>query len=540
MPPKTQSDVLVIGAGPVGLTLANELARHGVRPRIVDRAPAIREVSKAMILHVRTQEILDKVGVAERIRHESEPLREVVVHAYGKHIGSWDLDHIDSPFPHPVILGQNRTQHALLALFEDCGGTVEWSTEAVGVTVDEDGATAVIRRDGQDETLRTRYVVGCEGANSLVRRSLNLSFAGERYSGEQFIQADCRIRWDLPTGRSYLFLTAAGYLMVIEFPNGMVRIFISLPDRPGATPDAREAGAVEAINEQPALEEIAAHLTDLTGFACTLSDAVWLARYRTSHRYADRFSVGRAFVAGDAAHVHVPIGGQGMNTGIQDAFNLGWKLAGVLNGTLRPAILESYQAERHPVAASLIHGTDFAYKGVLHPSEIRQHAARLFGPFLMRSARVQDFMRETLEELNVFYTDTPINLDLGGAGGPAPGERVLDAVVVRATDQTTTSLNALLHTAGWTLLLFGGPEADGIAAKIGNRFGSRVTTWLVREGQDSGDKTRTLIDRLRIAHRRYGVTGPAFFLLRPDTYVAARGPLHASDGLIEHLDAIFA
>ncbi len=170
MPPKTQSDVLVIGAGPVGLTLANELARHGVRPRIVDRAPAIREVSKAMILHVRTQEILDKVGVAERIRHESEPLREVVVHAYGKHIGSWDLDHIDSPFPHPVILGQNRTQHALLALFEDCGGTVEWSTEAVGVTVDEDGATAVIRRDGQDETLRTRYVVGCEGANSLFRR----------------------------------------------------------------------------------------------------------------------------------------------------------------------------------------------------------------------------------------------------------------------------------------------------------------------------------------------------------------------------------
>jgi 3-(3-hydroxy-phenyl)propionate hydroxylase len=236
----------------------------------------------------------------------------------------------------------------------------------------------------------------------------------------------------------------------------------------------------------------------------------------------------------------VPIGGQGMNTGIQDAFNLGWKLAGVLDGSLRPSILDSYHAERNPVAASLINGTDIAYKGVLHPSEIRQHAARLFGPFLMRSARVQDVMRGTLEELNVFYTDTPINLDLGGAGGPAPGERVLDAAVVRATDQTTTSLIALLRIAGWTVLLFGGLNADEIADRISSRFGSRVTTWLIRESQDCGDNTRTLIDRLRIAHGRYGVTGPAFFLLRPDTYGAARGPLSASDRLVEHLDTIFS
>jgi 3-(3-hydroxy-phenyl)propionate hydroxylase len=540
MSPESQCDVLIIGAGPVGLTLANELLRHRIRPRIIDRAPAIREVSKAMILHVRTQEVLNNVGIMARIQQESAPLREVVVHAYGKHIGSWDLDHIDSPFTHPVILGQNRTQHALLDLFAGRGGQVDWNAEAVSVSVDENGATTVVRCDGRDDTVRTSYVVGCEGSNSLVRQSLNLSFAGERYSGEQFIQADCRLRWDLPAGRSYLFLTAAGYLMVIEFPGGMVRVFISLPDRPDAEIAANEAGAVEAVHEQPTLDEIAAHLTVLTGFACKLSDAVWLARYRTSHRYADRFAVGRAFVAGDAAHVHVPIGGQGMNTGIQDAFNLGWKLAGVLDGSLRPSILDSYHAERNPVAASLINGTDIAYKGVLHPSEIRQHAARLFGPFLMRSARVQDVMRGTLEELNVFYTDTPINLDLGGAGGPAPGERVLDAAVVRATDQTTTSLIALLRIAGWTVLLFGGLNADEIADRISSRFGSRVTTWLIRESQDSGDNTRTLIDRLRIAHGRYGVTGPAFFLLRPDTYVAARGPLSASDRLVEHLDTIFS
>ena len=232
------ADILVLGAGPVGLTLANELVRHGIKPRIVDRAAGIREVSKAMILHVRTQEVLDKVGVAARLAQEAEPLTEVVVHAYGKHIGAWDLDGIDSPYAHPLIIGQNRTQHALLDLLASKGVDVEWNTEAVSMTLTDDGASVTLKTADSDadgmENINARYVVGCEGSNSLVRRSLGLSFEGDRYTGEQFIQADCRIKWALPRGRSYLFLTAVGYLMVIEFPDDVVRIFISLPDKPDA------------------------------------------------------------------------------------------------------------------------------------------------------------------------------------------------------------------------------------------------------------------------------------------------------------------
>ncbi len=157
------------------------------------------------------------------------------------------------------------------------------------------------------------------------------------------------------------------------------------PTQPGAQAAAGQLGAVKSTSEVPTLDEIQRHLTELSGFACRLSDPTWLARYRTSHRYANRFSEGRAFIAGDAGHVHVPIGGQGMNTGIQDAFNLGWKLAGVAKGALRPEVLESYQAERHPVAESLIKGTNLAYTGILSPSQARQYAARLFGPFLIRN-----------------------------------------------------------------------------------------------------------------------------------------------------------
>jgi 2-polyprenyl-6-methoxyphenol hydroxylase-like FAD-dependent oxidoreductase len=551
------TDVVVLGAGPVGKTLANELARRGVLPHIVDMAPGIREVSKAMILHVRTQEVLDKVGIAARVKTQAQPLTEVVVHAYGKHIGAWHLDDIDSPFKHPLIIGQNKTQHALLDLLTSRNVDVRWNTQAMSFNMTDDGVTTKLTFTDpsthavHEETIRSKYIVGCEGSNSLVRRSLNFSFEGDRYTGEQFIQADCRIKWALPKGRSYLFLTATGYMMVIEFPDDIVRIFISLPDKPnsaGATAASTQFGAVEAMNEQPTLEEIRDHLTQLSGFNCELSDPIWLARYRTSHRYTNHFSQGRAFVAGDAAHVHVPIGGQGMNTGIQDAFNLGWKLAGVVKGDLQPEILDTYHAERHPVAEGLIKGTNFAYTGILHPSEARQRAARLFGPFLIRNERVQDFMRSTLEELKIFYPNSPLNLDLGGAKGPKPGERVLDATLVRASDKATVTINDLTRTVRWTLFLFGGidahsslEEARTFFGEISGRFAGRVTPYIIVAGKEAQATIpdNTLLDTLHFAHERYGVTNPAFYLLRPDTYIAARGPLNAKTTLIAHLETIF-
>jgi hypothetical protein len=235
-----------------------------------------------------------------------------------------------------------------------------------------------------------------------------------------------------------------------------------------------------------------------------------------------------------------------MNTGIQDAVNLGWKLAGALQGVLRPAILDTYQSERRPVAIDLIKGTDFAYRGVLHPSKIRQYATRLFGPLLIKNERVQSFMRGTLEELRVSYPSSRLNLDLGGLSGPAPGERVLDATLVRADDMSTTSINALTRTTRWTLLIFAGAEsAEVVIPSCQELLAHRsdaIDAYLVilsTRRPNAIPESQLLFDQLGITHRRYGVREPAFVLLRPDAYVAARGPLSRRADLTAHLETIF-
>lgn len=435
-------DVFVVGAGPVGLTLASELARHGVRCRIVDKTPGTKNISKALVLHVRTQEVFEAMGAIDEAKAQSKPLHQVELHAYGKHIGHWRLDGLDSPYPSPVIIGQNRTEHILEQHLKSFGVSVEWQVEATGFQQDADGVAVRLRHaDGQEEIARAQYVIGCDGSKSMVRQTLGLLFEGDRYEAEQFIQADAKIRWSLPKGVSYLFLTEAGYMMVIEMPDDIVRVFISLPD----TDPSNHA--------EPTLKEVEDALNRLGQTDAELYDPVWLARYRTSHRRAPRFREGRTFLAGDAGHVHVPIGGQGMNTGIQDAFNLAWKLAYVIKGAARPEMLDSYDAERHPVAVALLSGTDRAYRNILHPSELLQNAARLFGPFILSLEPVQTRFRNTLAELEIGYKDSPIAEDHGGSSGPATGERAPDAVIVTLPAKETVRLFELFRGTHWTLLL---------------------------------------------------------------------------------------
>ena len=530
--------VLIVGAGPVGLAFAAEMARYGIRCRIIDKSAGTKDISKALILHVRTQEVLDAMGISHEPQDAALPMRRVEIIGYGKHLGHGSMEGIDSPYPHPIILGQNVTERILQQHLAALNVHVEWQTEATDVRPGADGVTCSIRHpDGSVEEIHAEYVLGADGTHSITRTKAGIQFVGAAYQGQSFIQSDSKIRWKLPAGRSYLWFTEKGYMMVIEMPNGLVRTFISVPD----DDPTRKTTTLEEVNER---------LNSLGGIDAELYDPVWVALYRVNHRAATTFRSGRVFIAGDAAHEHVPLGGQGMNTSIQDAFNLAWKLAYVMQGKAHPGLLDTYQVERHPVAESLLRGTDEGYTTLLKAGNPARVLVRTFGPFLLRNDSVSSKMRSTLEEINIGYREGPLSEDHGGSSGLHAGDRVLDAMVVDTESGNTIAVRDRLRGTHWTLLCFSGHDTnqqqlqafDETAHNLMLKYAGTLRVLSIAGGfpiqRLTGSRVPVLLDAMNEAHERYGVDGACLYLLRPDRYVAFRGPLGRLKELSEYLERV--
>src|SRR5919112_5132761 len=448
--------------------MAAELATRGVGCRIIDKAPARSQHTRALVVQAKTLELMQKMGIADELVARGRRTLKVTPFVGGRRavdVEFGDIGVDDTPYPFLLFVSQAETERMLEEHLEGLGVKVERPVELLTFAEDTEGVNARLRHeDGREENVRARYVVGADGAHSVVRHTTGLSFEGDAYP-QDFVLADLEIDWEGDKDRLYFFLSRKGLLAVFPLagPSSYRLITTCVEDAPPDTGD-------------PTLEEFQELTAELSALPMKLHDPGWLARFHLHHRGVSSYRAGRAFVAGDAAHIHSPAGGQGMNTGIQDAYNLAWKLALVLRERAPDYFLDSYHEERYPVGRRLLRTTDRLFNVAATHNTVLIRLRNFLLPWILprlmgkRSLRARAF--RFISQLGIKYPGSPIvgekldGADRAFRSGPAAGNRAPDAPLRLIGESRPTSLFSRLRETPHHLLLFSGrgPGGGGWAA----------------------------------------------------------------------------
>jgi 2-polyprenyl-6-methoxyphenol hydroxylase-like FAD-dependent oxidoreductase len=484
-----RADVLVVGAGPTGLVLALWLARRNVRVRIVDVAQGPGTTSRALAVHARTLELYRQLGIADDVVRRGLRFTAVNLWVRGRHRARAEYGDIGrglSPFPFILIFPQDEHERLLIEHLSRAGVEVERGVEVTAVEDRGDRVTAHLKSsDGKTSTCDATFGVGCDGAHSLVRKSIGVGFPGGTYE-RVFYVADVRLRGPVANGELNLALDEADF--VAAFP-------------------LQGAGAMRLVGtvKREAERERDLHWEDVSRriverMRIDVERVNWFSTYHVHHRVASSFRGGRLFLAGDAAHVHSPVGGQGMNTGIGDAVNLAWKLAAVVRREADESVLDTYEPERMAFARRLVDTTDRAFTFVTRNGFlarfVRLHAVPALMPPLVRFESVRRYMFSTLSQIRVNYRATEWNT--GHAGAVRGGDRMpWVPPEVSGGDDDFTPLASL----DWQVHVHG--TADAALAKVcaERALPLHVFAW-------------------RTVAARAGLARDAVYLVRPDGYVA--------------------
>lgn len=528
-------DVLIVGAGPTGLALAAQLRSFGTRFRIIDRSLDRARESRALAVQARTLEVLQSVGLADALVARGNPSARLVLHFEGGRsaeirLGGFAVD--DTRFPFILFVSQAETEAVLGAHLASHGVTIERGIELEDFAATNEGVDVVLRNTaGHEEHLRAAYLVGCDGAHSTVRKRLGIAFEGDAYLQDFMLgdlEADAAAGLLLEPNALHSFGGRRGTAMFFPLGRPATWRVIAMSGRAARRPPFRGAPGNRPLESELSLAELQAVVDGATDDGVRLRDPVWLTHFRLHHRQAARYRAGRVFLAGDAGHIHSPVGGQGMNTGIQDAWNLGWKLALVATGSATPELLDSYETERWPVGRALLRFTDRIFSvftrsmssGAVAAWVRRSLVARVL-PRVMRAERIRGFAFRFVSEFNIRYPKSP-GVTEGTPPlrkGPRAGDRLPDAPVTRNGRQTT--LQCELVGPCLYLLLCGGldewrAQADAVTA-CSTRWDAVRVRYLTR-----APGPEALVDGSGEAFARLGVLDAAQYVVRPDGYVAYR------------------
>ncbi|AOK03849.1 FAD-dependent monooxygenase [Burkholderia sp. AU28942] len=540
--------VLIVGAGPTGLAAAMSLARARVPVRIVDRLATPAPYSRAIGIQARTLELLEQHRAVEPFLELGHRVHEAALHSDGRVIARLDFDPLQTRYPYLLLLDQSVTERLLTEHLAGLGVTIERGVTLVACDAGGPSLDVTLRgADGRDERCAPSYLVAADGAHSTVRHLLGVGFAG-RALEQTFLLADFEALPPWPDEEIHLFTTPDGIAGLFPMGSGRYRLVADRPPGGAPAPDA----------PPPSLDECDALVRARMGASIAPSDLAWSSYFHLNSRMVDRLRYGRVFFAGDAAHIHSPAGAQGMNTGIQEALNLGWKLARVLGAGTSERLLDTYHAERHPIERDVLRQTSVVTQLV----EADHGAVKLLRdhvvPLLSSLGPVRDAVRRTFSELGVQYRKSPLTLERVLDGGPRAGERAPDALV-RVVDGPlgpapgTARLYDLHDPASFTLLLLeepagadGGDAADvppvyvppmsadaqALVQGVERIMPGAVRTWRVCDAEGNGAEG--------LAHA-YGRSRPSFYLLRPDGYIAARGRTATdANALLRHCENWFA
>lgn len=527
LPDKT-TEVLIVGAGPSGLMMACQLAIQGIQFRIIDKKENSTTCSGALIMHARSLEIFNQMGISEKVVQESIIAQSLSVIFNGKDKIRISLKNIGNgltKFPNLYLVEQSKTEQLLIDFVTARGYTVERKTALKIFTQDETGVRVILKHsDGKEETIKTKYLIAADGGNSAIRQYLKIPFVGYRHKVSLFV-IDCKAESDLaPEEICFSFSDTA--------TSGIFPLKQSRKRIDGAIPRELEG------NTRITFDDIEKHYAEDIRTKISLSKPEWFSVSHSNQRYALSYRQKRCFLVGDAAHVFTPVGAQGMNTGLQDAYNLAWKLAFVIQGKAKETLLNTYSDERQNIAKKAIRLTGKIYNLVTSQNRITKSFRLYLLPYLMRWTLPlmvkQKFLRRfcfnAISEIGINYRKSLLSYKASSGNFPAhapkPGDRL--PYLIYADDDQERNIQEKINGTGFTLFIFIRndlpTEIINIAEKYKNVLSYEVIPYTYKT---------------KFVYAHFGMENSGCYLIRPDMYIAFRSimlsPRHLNNYLQQFL-----